>query len=206
MVSSDYQSYASRLFQMVLGWGSVALVYFGAGWLEVSPTVIPQVWLDRQLPFTAHAIWVYLSFFLLIPFTYCTVVPRRLSQLRVAMQISAVVSGLFFVLLPTSLNYPPIVQQGVSSQLLLLLIAVDSPNNCFPSLHASLTVICVLASLHRYKLLRSVGFVLAGFAILLSIIMLRRHLTIDVGGGVAVGILSYMAAQYLTRRRSVPAV
>jgi membrane-associated phospholipid phosphatase len=189
---------------MVLGWGSVALVYFGVGWLEVSPAVIPQVWLDRQLPFTVHAIWVYLSFFLLIPYTYCTVVPQRLTQLRVAMQIAAVVSGLFFVILPTSLSYPPVVQQGVSAQLLLHLIAVDSPNNCFPSLHASLTVICILVNLNRQNLLRSIGFLLAGIAILLSIIMLRRHLTIDVGGGMVVGVLSCLAAQYLTRDRIAP--
>jgi membrane-associated phospholipid phosphatase len=132
---------------------------------------------------------------------YCTVVPQRLTQVRVAMQIAAVVSGLFFVILPTSLSYPPVVQQGVSAQLLLHLIAVDSPNNCFPSLHASLTVICILVNLNRQNLLRSIGFLLAGIAILLSIIMLRRHLTIDVGGGMVVGVLSCLAVRYLTRGR-----
>jgi len=177
--------FAFRMRQMLYGWGSVALVYFAVGSLDVTPLTIPEVWLDRQLPFTEHAVWIYLSFFVLVPYTYFTIVPWRLVQLRVAMQISAVISGLFFVLLPTSLNYPPFDQQGISAQMLALLVTVDSPNNCFPSLHASLTTLCVVLNIDRE-----------------SIILLRRHLTIDVAGGLIVGLLAWLATHCFRMNRS----
>ncbi len=189
------------LHSMVLGWGTVALVYFCTGWLDAEPVIIPQVWLDQQLGFTVNAVWFYLSFFVLIPYTYFSVDPGHLRPLRYAMQISAVVSGLFFVFLPSSLSYPQITQQGISADTLKLLIAVDSPNNCFPSLHASLTSICVIAGLQKRQFWRSVAFVITGFSILISIIMLRRHISIDVGGGVLVGVASYYLAKCFVSAR-----
>lgn len=190
------------LHSMFLGWGTVALVYFATGWLSTEAVTIPQVWLDHRLGFTVNAVWWYLSFFLLIPYTYFTACSVQLLTLRYAMQISAVVSGLFFIWLPTSLVYPEITQTGVSADLLQLLISVDSPHNCFPSLHASLTTICVASGLQVKRFLRSTVMFCVGLAILTSIIMLRRHLTIDVGGGVAVGVLSYIVAGYLTGGKS----
>ena len=186
------------LYQMVLGWGTVALVYFGVAWFDADLVIIPEVWFDRQLPFTEKAIWVYCSFFILIPYTYFTVAPERLLPLRYAMQISAAVSGLFFIFLPTSLIYPEISPHGISAGMLSLLVALDSPNNCFPSLHASLTTICVLMSMHRQSVLRSLIIVLLGLAILLSIILLRRHLTIDVSGGVILGIVSCAVVRFFS--------
>lgn len=193
------------LYQMVLGWGTVALVYFGVALFDTDPVVIPEVWLDRQLPFTEQAIWVYCSFFILIPYTYFTVAPERLLPLRYAMQISAAVSGLFFIFLPTSLIYPDISPQGISASMLSLLVAVDSPNNCFPSLHASLTTICVVMSMQRQYVLRSLIFVLLGLSVLLSIILLRRHLTIDVSGGVILGIASCAVVRFLSPGESADA-
>jgi len=193
--------FIERFYAMLLGWGSVALVYLCTGWLSVEPAIIPEIWLDRQLTFSASAIWLYLSFFVLIPYTYFSALPKHLPLLRSAMQISAIISGLFFIFLPSSLVYPEITQQGFSASALRLLTAVDSANNCFPSLHASLTAICMICIVQERRLLRSVFVVILGVSILVSIIMLRRHLTIDVGAGVVLGIIAYALAGWSARRK-----
>jgi len=185
------------LYEMILGWGTVGLVYLGLGWRDSQPVTIPELWLDHQLSFAPTAIWMYLSFFILIPYTYFSVHPNTLCRLRYSMQISALVSGLFFFLLPTQLNYPPINQQGISADLLKVLIGIDSHQNCFPSLHASLTTICVIMLCDKEKKVRSLLFLVLGVAIGISIIKLRRHLTIDVGAGILVGVVAYYLSKVL---------
>ena len=191
----------TRFYEMVLGWGAVTLVYFCTAWLDVEPVIIAEIWLDRKLEFSVHAIWLYLSFFVLIPYTYFSATPEHLPRLRVAMQVSAVISGLFFVFMPSTLAYPLITQQGFSADVLKVLTTVDSANNCFPSLHASLTTICIVCVIEERRLTRSVCVGLLGVLILVSIIVLRRHLSIDVGAGVVLGLISYCVGGYLQRRR-----
>ncbi len=186
---------------MVIGWGTVGVVYFSLGWREAEALLLPELWLDKQLPFTPAAIWVYLAFFLLIPYTYITVPAERLLRLRYAMQLCALISGVVFLILPTELNYPDVTGHGISAELLRFLMAIDSPKNCLPSLHAALSLVCVIALWQKQQLLRSVSIVVCGLAIGISIIQLRRHLTIDVSAGLVVGCIAFYVAGPIARVR-----
>ena len=82
-------SVAMRLRCLLLGWGSVGMVYglttALAGHLG-APTVLQESALDRWLPFNPAAIWAYLMFFVLIPYAYAVVRSDRLRPLQHAMQ------------------------------------------------------------------------------------------------------------------------
>jgi membrane-associated phospholipid phosphatase len=187
----NHYSFYQRMAQMIFGWGSVGLVYFSLGWREVDSIILPELWLDKQIAFTPTGIWLYLCFFILIPYTYATVAPQRLLRLRYAMQLCALFSGLVFLLFPSELNYPDIVGDGISVEWLRFLMANDSPQNCLPSLHAALSLTCVISLWEKNKLKKSVIMVLIGIAICISIIQLRRHLSLDVSAGLLVGLLAY---------------
>lgn len=192
-------TWSNRFKQMVFGWGMVAVVYFSVGYLDNTPVVLSELWLDKQLTFTPHAVWAYLSFFLFIPYTYFTVNKDRLLRLRYSMQISAVVAGVIFYVLPTQLNFPVVEGDGVSVALLQLLMKVDSTQNCLPSLHASLSLICVLALWDNKRLLRSLLSLVVGAVISVSIVKLRRHLSIDLGAGLFLGAVAFYFAESLER-------
>ncbi len=181
-------SVPQRLQQMLLGWGSVGLAYGLASIVMGTPSVIPTTALDRMVPFSVSAVWTYLSFFVLIPYAYLQVDAMRLRWLRQSMQCVAVICGALFLAWPTTLIYPLVQGTGASVTLLRWLAAADSPQNCLPSLHGALTVLCVWALCEKGRPLRSIGAVAAGLAIGVSIIALRRHLSIDLGAGVAVGM------------------
>lgn len=68
------------------------------------------------------------------------------------MQISALVAGVFYLLWPTTMHYPSFDQMGISAGALNRLIAIDSSQNCFPSLHAALTLLAVWAIAKREPL------------------------------------------------------
>lgn len=182
----------SRLRHMLLGWGGVGLVYFSTGFLGGPATVLPETALDRWIPYSPAGVWLYLSFFLLIPYTYASVAPARVRWLSRAMPLCAALSGAVFLLFPTTLNYPAYPAMGgagLEAQVLQLLLANDSSGNCLPSLHGALTVLCVWALCEPRRPLRAALAVLLGLAIGYSIIQLRRHVSIDLGAGMLAGLL-----------------
>ena len=178
-----------RLFYLLAGWGSVGLVYFSSDLLQGQGMVLPETFVDRAIAYSDAAIWLYLFFFILIPYTYLVATPPRVRWLARAMAISALMCGLVFLLYPTTLAYPPVGDgMGWSTQMLRLLQTMDSTQNCLPSLHGALTLLCAWALLARDKPLRSVLAVLLTLGICYAIIALRRHVSIDLGAGLLVGL------------------
>ena len=131
----------------------------------------------------------------------------RVRWLARAMMICALICGVVFLLYPTTLTYPPVGNgSGWSTQALRWLQAMDSTQNCLPSLHGALTLLCVWALYDRLRLLRSTLAALLGVAICYAIIALRRHLGIDLAAGLAVGLAGGMLANLqlsLSERRAL---
>lgn len=197
----------ARLGMMLAGWGTVGLCY-STGQLAPGPAhVLRESALDRLVPFDPSAVWFYLSFFALVPFAYLCAPPSRLKALMYAMQLCAIVSLLVFILWPTTLAYPPIPPGTASSAALRVLTSSDSTQNCLPSLHGALTTLCVIASWSRARLWRGIFALSWGCAITWSVLQTRRHLAIDLGAGIGLGLACAWLVARLTRplRTAVPA-
>jgi hypothetical protein len=191
----------ARMRQGLLGWGCVGLVYFSTGLMTGPALVLPETAIDRAIGYRPGAIWLYLSFFILIPYTYLCAPAGRVRWLARSMQLCALVAGLFFVLLPTTMAYPPVVAgEGAAAALRALLLAGDTSRNCLPSLHGSLTLLCVWALLGRGRPWRSLLALVLGGAIAWSVIALRRHLWVDLSAGIASGIACGALAAWTLRR------
>ncbi|AHG22108.1 acid phosphatase [Chania multitudinisentens RB-25] len=178
-----------RLWQMLLGWGFVGLVYHSADRWQGPGHMLAPGWLDRLIPFNPQAIWLYLSFFLIIPLCYLICPRQRVIWLRSSMQLSALVAGAVYLLWPTTMDYPLNEAHSPSSSLLAALIRVDSAQNCLPSLHIALTVLAVWAAADAQHKWRSVLLMAWGLAIAFSILQLRRHLFIDLLSGAALAMV-----------------
>ena len=186
-MSAQQASKWSRFWHMASGWGSVGVVYTLSGWLQGPGTVLPETALDRLISFNPDGIWLYLSFFVIIPVAYFTTDVPRMRWLMRSMQVCAVLCGLVFMLWPTTLVYPEVSGDGISVWVFRLLLAGDSSQNCLPSLHAALTLLSVWALLDRRHPWRSLLAVVCGICICFSIIQLRRHVSIDLAAGLLVG-------------------
>ncbi|MFK3941451.1 inositol phosphorylceramide synthase [Pseudomonas monteilii] len=184
-----------RLWQMLLGWGAVGLVYTLTDHLQGAGRVMLPSSLDRMVAFTPHAIWLYLSFFAVVPLGYFLTPLHRVRWLSRAMRLTALGAGLVYLAWPTTMAYP--VDQGVtlSSTLLAALIAVDSTNNCLPSLHMALMVLAVWGIGTARHLFRTAFFLVWVAAIAYSILQLRRHLLIDVVSGAALALAAGWLSQ-----------
>ncbi|WP_413504270.1 phosphatase PAP2 family protein [Serratia grimesii] len=191
---------AYRLWQMLLGWGLVGVVYTLTDRLQGTGTVLPPSAIDRGIPFSPTAIWLYLSFFIIVPLGYLLAPIERVKWLRAAMQLAAVGAGAIYLLWPTTLVYPQDKGDGLSSQLLAALTQVDSLQNCLPSLHMALTVLAVWALSDKQRKVRSALLMVWALAIAFSILQLRRHLLVDLVSG---ALLAFIAGWVVQRINSV---
>lgn len=187
-----------RSGHMLLGWGLVGIVYNLSDRLQGGGQVITPSWIDNQIPFSSSAIWLYLSFFLIIPLGYFLAPINAVRWLARAMQISALGAGAIYLGWPTTLHYPVDAGQGISAQFLAALTVVDSAQNCLPSLHITLTILAVWAISKGKHFLRTLVFILWGVAIAFSILQLKRHLFVDLVGGMVLAFVGGMLAQWIT--------
>lgn len=172
-----------RLKQMLLGWGTVGVIYNFSDYLQGEGYQLTPSVIDNLIAFSPSAVWLYLSFFFIVPLGYLSTPLCRLRWLARAMQLSALAAGMFYLLWPTTMQYPAFGQSGISAGALNRLIAIDSSQNCFPSLHAALTLLAVWAIAKKENLWLTLMSVVWAIAIAFSILQLRRHLFIDLVGG-----------------------
>lgn len=189
-----------RLAQMLVGWGSVGVVYSLSDRWQGTGVVMQPGLVDRLIPFSPDAIWLYLSFFVLIPCAYLFCQPQKLRWLRQSMILTALLCGAVYLLWPTTLAYPHDSGQGLSSRVLARLVAADSTQNCLPSLHMALSLLAGWALYQRRQPWRS-GLALLWVALIaFSILQLRRHLFIDLVSGALVALVCGWLCQKTLQR------
>ncbi|MDY4367509.1 phosphatase PAP2 family protein [Pectobacterium brasiliense] len=193
-----------RLKALLFGWGTVGVVYQLSAQFQGQGTVLPTSFVDEWIPFSASAIWLYLSFFIIVPLSYLSCPITRLAGLRRATQLTALIAGAVYLIFPTTMVYPQVVGNDLSTRVLQLLLRIDSPQNCLPSLHIALTVLAVWAMSDSQQKVKTGLYLLWGAAIALSILQLRRHLFIDlVTGAILAGIAGWV---FLRSREAVKAI
>ncbi|MEE4345113.1 phosphatase PAP2 family protein [Pseudomonas alliivorans] len=190
-----------RLWHMFLGWGTVGLIYTLSGVLQGKGRVMEPSALDRMIAFSPHAVWLYMSFFIVVPLGYLLAPQDRVRWLSRSMRLTALGAGMVYMLWPTTLVYP--VDQGstLSSAMLVFLTWVDSSQNCLPSLHMALMVLAVWGISAARRTVRTVLFVLWVAVIAWSILQLRRHLFIDVLSGALLALFAGWMVQVFEKGR-----
>jgi len=111
-------------------------VAFGA------PFAPPALALDALIPFAPGWVWAYASLFALVPLSALLSASRdEVRAFGRALVWLCTPSFAFFALFPSAGPRPP---EAMHAAELGWLVAVDTPGNAFPSLHAGLTVMCLL--------------------------------------------------------------
>src|SRR4051812_38205862 len=95
-----------RIFYTSLAWICAASVYLVCGLTKDRFWIVPETSTDKLIPFDFSGIWLYLCFYIYIPYTFFTLKIPLLRLLMIAFIITSICSGIIFVLIPTSINYP----------------------------------------------------------------------------------------------------
>ena len=109
-----------------------------------------------------------------------------------------VISGLAFLFWPTAIPYSDI------HPLTRVVVALDLDGNAFPSLHASLSVYCALCARRKLQTaLARYGLFLWTGLVVVSALLIKRHLAVDIAAGALLGWATH-AALFRTERAEAP--
>ena len=165
-------------------------------WLEPSPL---EKWIGASNG--APAVYLYLSFYLLILIPGLLPSDRQFRRFLIALALTGFVSLVVFLLVPSGVQRPQEFRTGASGAYLRL-IHVDLPRNAFPSLHASVTILAAIVG----------GIVLRGWparllfwawaaGVLWSTMATRQHVLFDVVSGALLACISWIVAARLLKAR-----
>ena len=168
----------------------------------LTPTLLPMTVVDEVTPFWVWTIWPYV-FLLLSNLALQFLVRRRENYHEMCVSFGWLV--LFMVacwaLWPTTyIRPPPPVTQGLSAELYLGLIRVDTPLNCFPSAHVA-SPFTMLYFLCRERP-RLAPYLWGAFAVLsTSILTTKQHYLWDlIGALVFAGLALRLGRRWAARR------
>ncbi len=165
-----------------------------------TPFAPPPLALDAAVPFAPGWVWAYASLFALVPLSALLSTTRaEVAAFARALAWASASSFACFLLFPSAGPRPP---EAAAASELGWLIAVDTQWNAFPSLHAALTVLCLLharrvcgASLPAARrTLWDAGSLAWGAAIAFGALASKQHWAVDLLAGGMLGALAHLAA------------
>lgn len=179
----------TRLFYLLMSWLSAGLIYFGSSFFTSNSWIVPESWIDSLIPFSPSGIWLYLLFYVYIPFAFITASEIKVRTMSLAFILTSFISGILFVSFPSSLHYPEFEVNGISSYCLNFVSTNDTAHNCFPSMHASLITISTVALWDNTKKIQSFSYLFLTIAMYYAIIQVRRHVFIDLAAGIGLALV-----------------
>jgi len=155
------------------------------------PSFLPFLPFERSLPFLGWTVLIYVSAFPQVGAAWL-LDRETLARGAAAAYGVLVVHALIFAVFPTT--YPRPVDPSIHSPLLRglygALCLADSPRNCFPSLHVSMSTLLSMA-VRRCRPRLGVVFLWWSFLIALSTLTTKQHYALDVFGGAAIAFAAY---------------
>lgn len=179
------------------------LYYLGSLIVLFDAKIIALTKVDYYVKPHFLAVWVYLSFFLLLFLTvYLSEKKNRKLFIKLII-INSVISLIVFIFYPTFIvdnDYYMLQKDNpISFKVLSFIIDADVRSNCFPSLHIANSLLATVF-LFRIKnkfvtLISSVWFCLIAWSVLST----GQHYFYDILGGISLSILSYYGFKYFEK-------
>jgi hypothetical protein len=174
--------------QVYLCWSAwIAIAFFGVypatNWLasERAHTFALYIPLELEVPFVPQFIWAYVSMYVLFLAPAFLVSAARMPALGKQLIAGTLISGLVFVLLPTSLGFARVVpQDAFYGAIYAKMFEIDRPHNLVPSLHLVFSGAIALACADAASpAMRWLLFAWLG-VITLSTLLVHQHHLLDV--------------------------
>ena len=158
--------------------------------------------IDDKIPFWQPGVCIYALWYPLIAvFPLCLFDGNRELYVLYILSIIAdiVISSIVYLAYPTSFQRPEPSNQGAGKLVSILHVCNYIGKNCMPSMHCSMcfiiaffSALCVSEQVLLYG-----GFFLLAMAIIVSTVLIKQHVIIDVITGLLAAILSVSVAAWI---------
>jgi membrane-associated phospholipid phosphatase len=176
------------------------LLYVFTGHFQWQPPMVLELWqIDQRIPFLSWTVWIYFSQYLLLLVTVWSLSKtQHLSRFIYSISWASLFASLIFYFFPVAFPRVPQATFGINTTLFGFLYLIDTPVNCFPSLHVALACLTVpsIAKAHKhwyFLLILWVGL------IAISTLTTKQHYFVDVLGGVFLAVFCYWLSRQILR-------
>ncbi len=175
------------------------LAYVGGRAIAAPWAIDMMTALDEKIPVINQTVYIYLVCYVFWAYNYiriCSENSEVCCRFVTSEIIAKIISGLFFVFMPTFRARPIIVGSGLSAELMRLVYNIDAANNLFPSVHCLVSYFCwrgLLWCPTVSKTYRRFSFVFA-VLVFVSTVTTAQHVLIDIVGGILVAELGIWLA------------
>jgi membrane-associated phospholipid phosphatase len=168
------------------------LVYGGMDALTAHRGLRVRVNLDAEqgIPFVPEAAIVYISIYpLFVAAPFVMRQRREFTALAMTLNCSILIAGICFLLIPAQVAFAPPMDFGRFPRLYHFADKLSLTYNLVPSLHVTLSVICIAAFAERANRIGCVCLWIWAFAIALSTLLIHKHHVLDVVTGFLLALL-----------------
>jgi membrane-associated phospholipid phosphatase len=172
-----------------LPWGPYIAVYQLTNRFPLrEPIELPFTVLDSILPFVPQLLPLYVAYIPLFLWTVARAADdREVSRLFYATHLQLLLSVPFFLAMPVRMPRELFYGAEVFGWVDAFWRWFDAPNNCFPSLHTSNSLLFITVNWRRRG---RIAATLLGAGVIGSTVLVKQHYVVDVLGGAAVFLVS----------------
>jgi PAP2 superfamily len=161
----------------------------------------PEIAIDAYIPFvpifvfgyTLYYVWLFLPMLLLRT-------RAQFYQVMIGFNLVQVPALLLFLLYPSHMTRPLVPGDDIASRLVRFLYRMDPGFNLLPSLHVGHSVLVALF-FHTFRP-RSVWVTIGSGLIILSTLLIKQHVVLDVLSGIVLAVAARMSAPPIYQRFS----
>ena len=176
-----------------------AAAYWGTQFLVKNPHTLGSRF-DDKIPFVPIFIFPYVSWYFIlfsIPFVLYFYSLPTYALYTMSLLIVVITSGIIYLVYPTTFIRPEPQGNNLSTKIVKLVYSNDRKIlSCMPSLHCSLSILFILAALTAKNLPLTIKLpvIILSFLIILSTVMVKQHVLIDVITAIPLALISWYIA------------
>ncbi len=162
-----------------------------------TPTVLTSE-IDNKIVFNTLAIIPYCLWYIMlftVPFMFYKNDKNLFMKYIVSYLIVSLIADIIFIIYPTTVIRPEIINNDLLSTLTKLIYFIDTPSeNCFPSLHCAVSMLWIFYSLKckNSSWYIKTPIIIMSILIMISTVVIKQHVVIDIIGGIFIAIVAYV--------------
>lgn len=173
-----------------------SILYFISKLLQGDLNLVGNV-IDTKIPFVPaffipYCIW-YLMIFIIPYYLYCDN-KDRFVKYTMAYILCSMIGNIVFISYPSTVARPTVTGTDIFSLIAKFIYWIDTPTNCFPSLHCAISMLFILyiCESKNTNIITKISVCIISILIMLSTLFTKQHVVVDFISGDILALIVYL--------------
>lgn len=173
-----------------------SILYFISKLLQGDLNLVGNV-IDTKIPFLPvffipYCIW-YLMIFIIPYYLYCKDKDKYIKY-TMAYILCSMIGNIVFISYPSTVARPTVTGTDIFSLIAKFIYWIDTPTNCFPSLHCAISMLFILyiCESKNTNIITKISVCIISILIMLSTLFTKQHVVVDFISGDILALIVYL--------------